>query len=151
VTGQKPKGWLSSSLRSTTNTAAILVENGLQFWCDLMNDDQPYMIETERGPIVGVPYSIEINDFTLLLRRGLTNEAVLECMQEQFDALYAEGAKTGMMMNVGLHPHVIGVPHRAGILRKFLDYAKQFDGVWWATREEVAACYRAQHATHIPQ
>ncbi len=32
-----------------------------------------------------------------------------------------------MMMNVGLHPHVIGVPHRAGILRKFLAYAKQFD------------------------
>ena len=64
VTGRKAQGWLSSSLRSTTNTAAILVENGLKFWCDLMNDDQPYMIETEKGPIVGVPYSIEINDFT---------------------------------------------------------------------------------------
>ena len=151
VTGRKATGWLSSSLRGTTNTATILVENGLQFWCDLMNDDQPYMIETERGPIVGVPYSIEINDFTLLLRRGLTNEAVLDGMKEQFDVLYAEGAKTGMMMNVGLHPHVIGVPHRAGILRKFLAYAKEFDGVWWATREEVAACYRTQHSTHIPQ
>ena len=39
--------------------------HGLKFWCDLMNDDQPYMIETAKGPIVGVPYSIEINDFTL--------------------------------------------------------------------------------------
>jgi allantoinase len=151
VTERKPKGWLSSSLRGTTNTPAILVENGLEFWCDLMNDDQPYMIETERGPIVGVPYSIEINDFTLLLRRGLTNEAVLDCMKEQFDVLYAEGAKTGMLMNVGLHPHVIGVPHRAGILRKFLAYAREFDGVWWATREEIAAYYRTQHATHIPR
>jgi len=122
----------------------------LQFWCDLMNDDQPYMIETAKGPIVGVPYSIEINDFTLLLRRGLTNEAVLDCMKEQFNVLYAEGARTGMMMNVGLHPHVTGVPHRAGILRKFFEYAKEFDGVWWTTREEVAACYREQHATHIP-
>jgi hypothetical protein len=46
-----------------------------------------------------------------------------------------------MLMNVGLHPHVIGVPHRAGILRKFLAYAKEFDGVWWATREEIAAYY----------
>ena len=150
VTGRKPQGWLSSSLRGTTNTPTILVENGLKFWCDLMNDDQPYMIETPKGPIVGVPYSIEINDFTLLLRRGLTNEAVLDCMKEQFNVLYAEGERTGMMMNVGLHPHVIGVPHRAGILRKFLAYAKEFDGVWWATREEVAACYREQHATHIP-
>ncbi len=65
--------------------------------------------------------------------------------------LYEEGAKTGMMMNVGLHPHVIGVPHRAGLLSKFLAYAKQFDGVWWASREEVAACYRGQHETHIPR
>lgn len=150
VTGHKAQGWLSSSLRSTTNTAAILVENGLKFWCDLMNDDQPYLIETEKGSIVAVPYSIEINDFTLLMRRGLTNDAALECMKEQFNVLYAEGAHTGMMMNVGLHPHVIGVPHRAGILAKFLAYAKQFDGVWWATREEVAACYLAQHTTHIP-
>jgi allantoinase len=30
VTGRKPQGWLSSSLRGTTNTPAILVENGLQ-------------------------------------------------------------------------------------------------------------------------
>ena len=122
----------------------------MKFWCDLMNDDQPYMIETPRGSIVGVPYSIEMNDFTLLLRRGLTNEAAFDAMKEQFDTLYAEAAHTGMMMNVGLHPHVTGVPHRAGILRKFLAYAKEFDQVWWATREEVAACYREQHATHIP-
>lgn len=151
VTGRKAQGWLSSSLRGTTHTPGILVENGLKFWCDLMNDDQPYMIETEKGPIVSVPYSIEINDFTLLQRRGLTNDAALECMKEQFNVLYAEGQRTGMMMNVGLHPHVIGVPHRASLLSKFLAYAKGFDGVWWATREEVAACYRQQHMTHIPQ
>jgi allantoinase len=151
VVGRKPQGWLSSSLRGTTNTAAILVENGLKFWCDLMNDDQPYMIDTSKGPIGGVPYSIEMNDFTMLLRRGLTNEAALDCMEEQFKVLYDEAVHTGLMMNVGLHPHVIGVPHRAGILRKFLAYAKQFEGVWWATREEIAACYREQHLTHIPQ
>jgi len=53
------------------------------------------------------------------------------------------------MMNVGLHPHVIGVPHRIGALKRFLAYARQFDGVWWATREQVADAYRAQHASHI--
>jgi peptidoglycan/xylan/chitin deacetylase (PgdA/CDA1 family) len=150
ATGRKAKGWLSSSLRGTVNTPEILAENGLAFWCDLMNDDQPYMIDTDSGPIVALPYSIEINDFTLFQRRGLTNEAALACMKEQFDVLYAEGARSGMMMNVGLHPHVVGVPHRVRAVREFLAYAQQFDGVWWATREEVAACYAAQHATHIP-
>lgn len=151
VTGRKPKGWLSSSLRGTSHTATILAENGLDFWCDLMNDDQPYMIETDSRSIVAVPYSIEINDFTLLSRRGLTNEAAFQCMKEQFDVLYAEGQASGMMMNVGLHPHVIGVPHRLSALTKFLDYASRHDGVWWATREEVAAAYRPQAATHMPK
>ncbi len=150
VTGRNPGGWLSSSLRATTNTAELLVRNGLKFWCDLMNDDQPYMISTNAGPIVAVPYSIEINDFTLFNRRGLTNEAGLACMKEQFDVLYAEGERSGMMMNVGLHPHIIGVPHRIRVVREFLEYAKQFDGVWWATRAEIAECYAARHADHIP-
>ncbi len=99
-----------------------------------MNDDQPYMIDTASGPIVAVPYSIEMNDFTLLARRGLTNDAAFDALKEQFDVLYAEGAKTGMMMNVGLHPHVVGVPHRINLIRRFLAYAQTFDGVWWATR-----------------
>ena len=150
VTGRKPAGWLSSSLRSTTNTPDILVEHGLKFWCDLMNDDQPYLINTKSGSIVGVPYSIEINDFTLFNRRGLTNEAGFACMKEQFDVLYAEGERTGMMMNIGLHPHIVGVPHRVRVLREFLEYASSFDGVWWATREEIADCYMEQHASHIP-
>ena len=50
---------------------------------------------------------------------------------------------------LGLHPHVIGVPHRMSALKRFLAYARQFDGVWWATREQVADAYRAQHASHI--
>ena len=95
TTGRKARGWLSSSLRGTTNTPQIFVENGIEFWCDLMNDDQPYMIDTAKGPIVGLPYSIEINDFTLLQRRGLTNDAALDCMKEQFDVLYEEGGRPG--------------------------------------------------------
>jgi peptidoglycan/xylan/chitin deacetylase (PgdA/CDA1 family) len=151
VTGRKAKGWLSSSLRGTPRTPEILAENGLTFFCDLMNDDQPYLIHTKAGAIVATPYSIEVNDFTFFQRRGLGTDAAVELMKEQFDVLYAEGADTGMMMNVGLHPHVAGVPHRIRALREFLEYAKGFEGVWWATREEVAAWYLKNHETHIPQ
>ena len=53
--GRKPAGWLSSSLRGTLNTAAILKEHGYTFYCDLMNDDQPYLIRTPAGPLVSTP------------------------------------------------------------------------------------------------
>lgn len=149
VVGKPAKGWLSSSLRSTAATCEILADNGVLYYCDLMNDDQPYMIETPKGRIVCVPYSIEINDFTLFLRRNLSIEGAVEVMKENLDVLYAEAADTGLLMNVGLHPHIIGVPHRIRALREFLAYAKSLDGVWWPTREEIAAFYLANHASHI--
>jgi hypothetical protein len=34
-------------------------------------------------------------------------------------------------------------------LTQFLDYARQFDDVWWTTREEIAEWYLQHHAKHI--
>ena len=148
-TGKKAKGWLSSSLRSTPNTPEILAEQGLIFFCDYMNDDQPYLIQTPHGPIVNTPYSIEINDFTFFHRRAMSSRDALEMLKSNFDELYGESAYTGKMMNIGLHPHVSGHPHRMQMLRDFLAHAKQYDDVWWATREQVASWYLDRHAEHI--
>ena len=150
VVGRKAKGWLSSSLRGTENTADILAEQGCIFLCDYMNDEQPYLIRTPSGPIVSTPYSVEINDFTFFHRRGMSTQMVLELLKEQFDELYREGEASGRLMNVGLHPHVAGHPYRIRALREFLAYAKGFDGVWWATREDIAEWYLANHDSHIP-
>ena len=150
VMGKKAKGWLSSSLRGTPRTPDIIAEAGLKFFCDYMNDDQPYLIQTDHGPIVSIPYSIEINDFTFFHRRAMTSADALKMLKENFDELYSEGAETGKLMNVGIHPHVSGHPHRMRMYRKFLKYAKSHKGVWWASREEVAAWYLKNHASHIP-
>lgn len=147
--GKKAKGWLSSSLRGTLNTPSILAAEGCQFYCDLMNDDQPYMIQTENGPIVGIPYSNEINDFTLVTRRGHTTDEVSSILREELSVLYEEGAETGRIMNVGLHPHVSGRAYRARALAEFLEYATSLEDVWWATREEIAAWYKDNHAEHF--
>jgi allantoinase len=148
--GRKAKGWLSSSLRGTLNTADILAANGLSFYCDLMNDDQPYLVRTPSGPIVSTPYSNEINDFTLLTRRGHTTSEYRDVLMEELRVLHDEGEKTGRIMNVGLHPHVSGRAYRISALREFCEYAKSLPGVWFTTREEVARWYLEHHAEHIP-
>ena len=74
-----------------------------------------------------------------------------ERFRDEFDVLYEESAKSGRMMNIGLHPHVAGVPHRIRTLREFLSYAKSFDDVWWPSREELAEWYLTCHETHIPE
>jgi len=147
--GKKAKGWLSSSLRSTLNTIDILAEEGLIFTTDLLNDDQPYLIKTRSGkPMVSVSYTSEVNDFSFL-RQGLSVDTGLQMFKEQFDWLYGESETSGRFMNIGLHPHVIGQPFRIRAIRDFIRYAKQFDDVWFATREEIAEWYLQTHQDHI--
>lgn len=149
VVGRKARGWLSSSLRATPRTPDILAECGMIFYCDYMNDDQPYLIHTPSGPIVNTPYSIEINDFTFFHRRAMNTWDASRMLIDNFDELYAEGAESGRMMNIGLHPHVSGHPHRMKCFRDFLAHVKKHDAVWYATREEIATWYLANHASHI--
>lgn len=148
--GERPKGWLSSSLRGTANTAAILAKEGFTFFCDIMNDDQPFMMQTENGPIVSVPYSNEINDFTILTRRGFTANQYRDILIDELDQLYKEGAHHGRIMNVGLHPHVSGRACQIRAIREFIEYAKSLDGVWWPTRAEIAEWYAENHESHFP-
>ncbi|MEE4454021.1 polysaccharide deacetylase [Novosphingobium resinovorum] len=148
-TGRKAKGWLSSSLRGTLQTAGILAGEGCTFYCDIMNDDQPYLLRTDNGPIVSVPYSNEINDFTFITRKNFTTDQFRDALIEELDVLYAEGATTGRIMNVGLHPHVSGRAHRVRAIREFIEHAKSLPGVWWATREEIAAWYLENHEDHF--
>ena len=147
--GRDAKGWISSSLRGTLRTADIIAEEGLIFYCDILNDDQPYLINTPSGPIVSTPYSIEINDFTHSHRRGYTTDEVLTMYKTQFDVLYEESAQSGRMMNVGLHPHVSGHPFRIPALRDFIEYAQSKEGVWITTREAIAEWYLENHTSHI--
>ncbi|MEM8983349.1 MAG: polysaccharide deacetylase [Pseudomonadota bacterium] len=148
--GKSPRGWLSSSLRGTLATPEILAENGFLFYCDIMNDDQPYTISTAAGDIVCVPYSNEINDFTIITRRGHTTDEYRDILIEELNVLHAEGARSGRIMNVGLHPHVSGRAYRIRALREFLEHAKSLPHVWWPTREELAEWYVNNNDGHMP-
>lgn len=63
-----------------------------------------------------------------------------------FDELYHEG-KSGQakMMSVGLHARLVGRPGRIAGLRKFIEHAQKHDGVWFATREEIADHWAKTH------
>ena len=72
VVGRPAKAWLSSAIRGTPHTPAFLKEFGLVAYCDYLNDDQPYLIDTVHRPIVCVPYSNDVNDFNMFARGGST-------------------------------------------------------------------------------
>jgi len=150
VVGRPAKAWLSSAIGGTAHTPAFLKEFGLIAYCDYLNDEQPYLINTIHGPIVCVPYSNDINDFNIFARGGMPASSGVETLKACFEQLYSEGAVSGRIMNIGLHPHVIGQPHRIGALREFIDHAAARKDVWFPTREELAAWYLEHSESHIP-
>jgi allantoinase len=143
ATGRRPVGWLGAGLQETWNTLDYLVEASCRYVADWVNDDQPYLMEVNGRPLVSIPYSYEINDkpaFEMLHRSA---EEFQSMIQRQFDVLYREGAHSGRVMAICLHPYIIGVPHRIGALDAALAYITDHEGVWRATGEEIVNHYLA--------
>jgi allantoinase len=140
-TGQQPKGWLGPALTETFNTPNLLAELGLTYLLDWCNDDQPYPIKVQQGRMIMVPYSIEINDITLFVSKSLSGEDFYQTVVDQFDQLYEEGAESGRVMALCLHPFVINQPFRHKHLARALDYITRQEKVWLTTSDEIADWY----------
>jgi len=146
TTGIRPRGWLGSGLQETWNTLDYLVEEGIEYVCDWVNDDQPYFMEVNNKKLVNLPYSAEINDLPQF-RAGRSNEEFETMIRRQFDTLYREGADSGRVMAICLHPFVIGVSHRIWVLESALDYISGHEDVWFATGAEIVDAWCDSGAT----
>lgn len=147
ATGTRPRGWLSSGLQESWHTLDYLIEAGATYVADWINDDQPYLMDVDGKRIVSIPYSGEINDLPQIVRLGHTADEFETMIKRQFDTLYREGAASGRVMAICLHPFVIGVPHRIGALDNALAYILEHDGVWRATGSEIIDSYLESGAT----
>ena len=91
-----------------------------------------------------LPYSHEINDKPAFERAHRTADEFREMICRQFDVLYREGAESGRVMAIALHPYLTGVPHRIDAFDAALAYICRHPRVWKATGSEIARHYRAQ-------
>src|SRR5262249_32930619 len=123
ATGRRPLGWLGSGLQETWGTLDILAAEGCEYVCDWTNDDQPYRMSLDGGGnLVSVPYTHEITAKPVFERLHRTADEFRDMICRQFDVLYREGAQSGRVMAIALHPYLTGVPHRIGALDAALAY-----------------------------
>jgi peptidoglycan/xylan/chitin deacetylase (PgdA/CDA1 family) len=145
-TGVPPAGWLGSGLQETWNTVRYLAEAGLEYVADWVNDDQPYFIDA--GPnkrLVSLPYSWYINDKPAFEHDNRTAAEFCDMICRQFDVLYREGAESGRVMAIALHPYLTGLPFRIGALEDALAYICRHEGVWRATGSEIVRHWVKNH------
>ena len=140
--GARPKGWLSSGLQETWDSLDLLAAEGCQYVCDWCNDDQPYLMQLDGGRrLVSVPYPQQTNDKPAYERMYVSPGEFRDMICRTFDVLYREGAESGRVMAIALHPYISGVPHRIGALDEALEYICRHEGVWRATGAEIADFY----------
>jgi peptidoglycan/xylan/chitin deacetylase (PgdA/CDA1 family) len=140
-TGKSPRGWESPGLTETYDTIDWLAEAGIEYVADWVLDDQPCKIETAHGPIVSLPYTVEMNDIAMMVLQNHPSEEWLRRGVDQFDRLYAEGERSARVMAISVHPYITGVPHRIAYLEKLYEYIRQRPGVHLWTGEQIVDWY----------
>jgi allantoinase len=140
-TGKPPRGWESPGLTETYETIDLLKEAGIEYVADWVLDDQPVVIQTAHGPITSIPYTVEMNDISMMALQHHPSEEWLRRGMDHFDRLYADGEKTARVMAISVHPYITGVPHRIAYLEKLYEYIRQRPGACLWTGEQILDWY----------
>ncbi len=142
VTGSRPEGWYLG--RCSINTVRLVAEEGgFAYISDTYDDDLPYWMRIGgRGQLI-IPYTLDANDMRFATPQGFNSgDQFFSYLKDTFDTLYEEG---GRMMSIGLHCRLIGRPGRAAALKRFIDYARGHEKVWFARRIDIARHWVAHH------
>ena len=146
VTGTPPKGWYTG--RCSMNTVRLAAEVGdLGYIADSYADDLPYWVSFDGQDQLIVPYTLDCNDMRFATPQGFNSGDQFEAyLKDTFDVLYAEGqAGQSKMMSIGLHCRLVGRPGRAAALKRAIEYMSTHEGVWFATRQQIAQHWTATH------
>jgi peptidoglycan/xylan/chitin deacetylase (PgdA/CDA1 family) len=141
-TGKAPRGWESPGLTETFDTIDYLAEEGIEYVADWVLDDQPCYIETSKGKIVSVPYTVEMNDISMMVVQSHPSAEWLQRGIDTFDRLYKDGEKQPRVMAISVHPYITGAPHRIGYLEKLYAYIATRQQVMMCTGEQILDWYK---------
>ena len=144
--GRRPVGWLGPGLTQTLETPDLLAAAGVRYIGDWVYDDEPTIIRTAHGPLATLPYTVELNDITMMIVQHHEGRYLFDRARAQFDRLYAEGAGRAKIMALAIHPYISGQPHRIAQLEAIYDYIAGFPGVLFWTGEQILDWFTATEA-----
>jgi allantoinase len=140
--GKPPRGWMAPWMSQSTSTPDLLKEAGYEFMMDWPCDDQPIWMRTRSGgPILSIPYPIEINDSPQILVRHHAPDQFARMIVNQFDEMLRQSERQPLVCGIALHTMVVGQPYRLGALREALRHVvghPERRKVWLARPGEIA-------------
>lgn len=141
VTGKRPRGWLGPGLTETWKTPDLLKQEGYDYVCDWVLDDQPVWLKTTTSPIVSVPYTQECNDVAMMLIQHHKASEYYDRAIDQFEQIYDDSAGSARVMALVVHPYIMGAPHRLKYFRRIFETIAKKPDVVFMTGEQILDWY----------
>ncbi len=143
--GVRPTGWMGAGASESKVTPDLLKEAGYTHLLDWPVDDQPIWMRTRSGPLLSVPYPMELNDAGTLALRDHSGREFADMVVDQFEELLEASDKQPLVFALSLHGFIVGQPFRLRPLRKAIKHCvehKHADRVWFTRAGEIANyCY----------
>jgi allantoinase len=138
--GRRPVGWMSPWLSNSPVTVDLLKEAGYRYTMDWSMDDQPVWLRTRSGPLLAMPYPIEVNDTRGIVWYHHSPAEFADLIIDQFDELLRQSERQPLVCPISLHPFVIGRPYRLPQLRRALQHVvRHRDRIWLARPRDICA------------
>ena len=137
LSGMTTRAWLGPGLGETDDTVDLLKERGIEFLHDWCLDDLPFWIRTKHGPMVGLPYTFELNDVPVYAVQNNSTDEILKRLEATLAVFEREAVHQPRVLTFGLHPHIIGVPHIAYSFEKALDLLINRSDTVFVTSSEI--------------
>jgi peptidoglycan/xylan/chitin deacetylase (PgdA/CDA1 family) len=141
--GMKPVGWMSPYLTPSPNTTDLLVEAGYSYCMDWgLCDEQPFWVKAKGGPLLAMPYPIELNDQPAVVYRRNTGAEYAEMLVDNFDELLRNSEDAPLVYAISIHTFILGQPYRLARFRRALEHMlAHADRVWLTLPKHICSHY----------
>lgn len=143
-TGVRPRGWLTPGIGESVDTPDHLKAAGCDHVYDWMLDDLPDWMQTKHGPLLAMPYTLELNDVMIFALEKQCGADLYQRVHDTVETLEPELNAQPRVLTVALHPHIIGVPHRLKYLASTLDMLSRRTDTVFMTGSQIADWYIAE-------
>ncbi len=127
--GTPPRGWISPRCTPSTHTTELLAAAGLTWHSDFFDEDLPRVVQTTSGPIMAVPFTMEVNDMPLSVRYGNEPEAYTRTLARILDGWHTLPLRPACL-DITVHAHVYGRPMGAIEFARSLQLVKEAPSAW---------------------
>ena len=140
ATGKHPGGWLSPRCTPSAHTSRLLAGAGFHWHADMFDSDLPEPIKTENGTLVGVPFTMEVNDMPLYVRYGNEPDAFTHTLETIVSGWPRLGSDFGCL-DITVHAHVFGRPYGALALLDSIAAVRRHGWCWLTDHARLASLY----------